>query len=69
MNVKGENMWKRNMKGVGKPLSYPNSIDEELLSWVLFMKDLHFPVPCPCLEEIFNLTILGNIAFDLQRNT
>ena len=41
---KGGKAWKGNAKGAGRPLSYPASIDEELLSWLLIMNDLHLPV-------------------------
>ena len=33
-----------NKKGTGRPLCYPLSVDEELVSWILTMRDLHIPV-------------------------
>ena len=40
-----------NMKGAGRPLTYPLSIDEELVSWILTMRDIHVPVSVEGLKE------------------
>ena len=32
---------KMNKEGAGKPLSYPKSVDEELVAWILRMNDLN----------------------------
>ena len=43
-SFKGGKAWKGNAKGAGRQLSYPTSIDEELLGWLLIMNDIHLPV-------------------------
>ena len=48
---KGGKAWKGNAKGSRRPLSYPPSIDEELLSWLLIMNDLHLPVSILALQK------------------
>ena len=48
---KGGKAWKGNAKGAGRPLSFPASIDEELLSWLLIMNDLHLPVSILALQK------------------
>ena len=48
---KGGKVWKGNAKGAGLPLSYPASIDEELLSWLLIMNDLHLPLSIIALKK------------------
>ena len=41
--------FKGNKKGAGKKLSYPKSVDEELLQWVYVMSDQHMP----CSTRLF----------------
>ena len=48
---KGRKAWIGNAKCAGRPLSYPASIDEELLSWLLIMNDLHLPVSILVLQK------------------
>ena len=48
---KGGKAWKENVKGSRRPLSDPPSIDEELLSWLLIMNDLHLPVSILALQK------------------
>ena len=31
-------------KGSGKPLSYPMELDQEILAWLLEIRDLHLPI-------------------------
>ena len=59
-------MW--NTKGAGLPLSYPASIDEELLSWLLIMNDLHLPVSILALQKKAKSLILPqNPCFEASR--
>ena len=48
---KGGKAWKENAKGSRRPLSDPPSIDEELLSWLLIMNDLHLPLSIIALKK------------------
>ena len=63
---KGGKVW--NTKGAGLPLSYPASIDEELLSWLLIMNDLHLPVSILALQKKAKSLILAhNPSFEASR--
>ena len=65
---KGGKAWKWNAKGAGCPLSYPASIDEELLSWLLIMNDLHLPVSILALQKKAKSLILAhNPSFEASR--
>ena len=35
---------KGNAQGAGRPLSYPGELEDELLKWILVLRDLYFPV-------------------------
>ena len=60
--------WKGNAKGARRPLSYPASIDEELLSWLLIMNDLHLPVSILALQKnAKSLILLHNPFFEASR--
>ena len=55
-------------EGAGRPLSYPASIDEELLSWLLIMNDLHLPVSILTLQKKAKSLILPyNPCFEASR--
>ena len=57
-----------NAKGAGRLLSYPPSIDEELLSWLLIMNDLHLPVSTLALQKKAKSLILPhNLCFQASR--
>ena len=60
---KGGKAWKENAKGAGRPLSVPASIDEELLSWLLIMNDLHLPVSILALQKKAKSLILPHNPF------
>ena len=65
---KGGKAWKGNAKGTGRSLSYPASIDEELLSWLLIMNDLHLPVSILVLQKnAKSLILLHNPFFEASR--
>ena len=65
---KGEKEWKGNAKGAGRPLSYPASIDEELLSWLLITNDIHLPVSLLALQKKTKSLILPhNPCFENSR--
>ena len=65
---KGGKAWKGNAKGAGRLLSYPASIDEELLSWLLIMNDLHLPVSILALQKKAKSLILPhNPCFEASR--
>ena len=42
---------KGNAQGGGKPLSYPVELEDELLKWILVLRDLHFPVSVLSFQE------------------
>ena len=42
---------KGNAQGAGKPLSYPVELEDELLKWILVLRDLHFPVSVLSFQE------------------
>ena len=48
---KGGKAWKRNGEGAGHLLSYPASLDEELLSWLVIMNNFHLPVSILALQK------------------
>ena len=60
---KGGKAWKENAKGAGRPLSVPASINEELLSWLLIMNDLHLPVSILALQKKAKSLILPHNPF------
>ena len=67
---KGGKASKGNAEGAGRPLSYPASIDEELLvrSWLLIMNDLHLPVSILALQKKAKSLILPhNPCFEASR--
>ena len=43
--------FKGNKKGRGKPISYPKSIEEELLQWIYTINDQHLPVSVKLLSK------------------
>ena len=62
---KGGKAQKGNAKGA---LSYPASIDEELLSWLLIMNYLHLPVSILALQKKAKSLILPhNLSFEASR--
>ena len=64
----GGKTWKGNTKGAGRPLSYPTSVDEELISWILIMNDLHLPVSVLALQKKAKSLILPhNPDFEASR--
>ena len=48
---KGGKAWKGNGEGAGRLLSYPASLDEELLNWLVIMNNLHLPVSILALQK------------------
>ena len=61
-------MWKGNGMGAGRPLSYPTSVDEELLGWILIMNDLNLPASELALpKRAKSLILLRNPSFE-ERN-
>ena len=65
---KGGKAWKGNTKSAGRQLYYPASIDEELLSWLLIMNDLHLPVSILTLQKKAKSLILPyNPCFEASR--
>ena len=65
---KGGKAWKGNTKSAGRQLYYPASIDEELLSWLLIMNDLHLPVSILALQKKAKSLILPhNPCFETSR--
>ena len=65
---KGGKAWKGNTKSAGRQLYYPASIDEELLSWLLIMNDLHLPVSILALQKKAKSLILPqNPCFEASR--
>ena len=65
---KGGKGWKGNAEGAVRPLSYPASIDEELLSWLLIMDDLHLPVSISALQKkAKSLMLPHNPCFETSR--
>ena len=55
---RGGKAWMENAKGAGRPLSYPVSVDEELVSLLLQMNDLHLPVSTLTLQKKAKYLIL-----------
>lgn len=39
-----------NKAGAGRPLNYPKFVDEELLAWILNMRDLQIPISCTDIQ-------------------
>ena len=48
-------------KGQGRKLSYPKSIDEELLQWVLELRDLQISVNSDMLKQKATLLIRSHV--------
>ena len=48
---------KCNFPGAGRPLTYPNELDDELLKWIFVLPDLNFPVSVMSLQEKAKLVI------------
>ena len=42
---------KGNAQGAGRSLSYPVELEDELLKWILVLRDLHFPVSVLSFQE------------------
>ena len=63
---KGEKAWKGNSKGAGRPLSYPTSVDEELLSWILILNDLHLPASVQ--KKAKSLILPHNPSFEASKD-
>ena len=64
---KGGKAWKWNGKGPGRPLSYPASVVEGLLSWILIMNHLHMPLSVLALQKKAKSLILPyNNSFDVS---
>ena len=42
---------KRNAQGAGRPLSYPVEVEDEMLKWILVLRDLHLPVSVLSFQE------------------
>ena len=49
--------YKGNKHGCGKPLSYPKSVDEELLAWIFTANNLHLPCSTKTLKVKAKLLI------------
>ena len=49
--LKKEKRGKGNAKAAERPLSYPASIDNGLLSWLLTMNDLHLPLSMLAIQK------------------
>ena len=59
---------KQNFPGAGRPLSYPVELEDQLLKWILVLRDLNFPVPILALQEkAKNLIQPGNPEFKASR--
>ena len=59
---------KCNFPGVGRPLTYPIKVDDELLKWILVLRDLHFPASVMSLQEKTKLVIQPhNPSFNVSR--
>ena len=66
---KGEKAWKENSKGAGRPLLYPTSVDEEFLSWILVMNDIHLTVSSLALQKKAKSLILPhNPSFEASKD-
>ena len=55
---------KQNFLGAGQPLSYPVELEDQLMKWILVLRDLNFPVSILVLQEkAKNLIQPGNPEF------
>ena len=55
---------KQNFPGAGRPLSYPVGLEDQLIKWILVLRDLNFPVSILALQEkAKNLIQPGNPEF------
>ena len=63
---------KQNFPGAGRPLSYPGELEElgdQLIKWILVLRDLNFPVSILALQEkAKNLIQPGNPEFKASRD-
>ena len=48
---------KGNFLGAGRPLTYPNELDDKLLKWIFVLRDCHFPVSVMSPQEKAKLLI------------
>ena len=59
---------KQNFPGAGRPLSYPVELEDQLIKWILVLRDLNFPVSILVLQEkAKNLIQPGNPEFKASR--
>ena len=59
---------KQNFPGAGRPLSYPVKLEDQLIKWILVLRDLNFPVSILALQEkAKNLIQSGNPEFKASR--
>ena len=59
---------KQNLQGAGWPLSYPVELEDQLIKWILVLRDLNFPVSIlALLEKAKNLIQPGNPEFEASR--
>ena len=59
---------KQNFPGAGRPLSYPVELEDQLIKWILVLRDLNFPVSILALQEkAKNLIQPGNPEFKASR--
>ena len=59
---------KQNFAGAGRPLSYPVELEDQLIKWILVLRDLNFPVSILALQEkAKNLIQPGNPEFKASR--
>ena len=47
---------KSNHSGAGRPLTYPNNVENELIAWILQLLDLHVSVSVLSLQEKGNMS-------------
>ena len=58
----------QNFPGAGRPLSCPVELEDQLLKWILVLRDLNFPVSILALQEkAKNLIQPGNPEFKASR--
>lgn len=61
-------MCKGNSKRAGRILPYPTLVDEDLLSWILIINDLHLPVSVLALQKKSKSRILlHNPSFETSK--
>ena len=60
---------KGNAQGGGRPLSYPVELEDELLKWILVLRDLHFLVSISSFQEKAKKLIQPhNLSFSASRD-